>query len=482
MWALASIAVIIYVTLRIVKNPEELPIYAFILSSTLPAIVMGNWFAYGVKGDSIRFEYVVFILGVFLAFFSKKHRPPSRGVVGRAVLAMLLVNVATIFVSIYWRTKMGIGTTIRLLETYMFYFIVVRLTQRRHIAGLLNALITVTAAISGLFVVISVTNSRFLIRLINPPTLDVFSRAKVFEGNFFGDKISMVLTMYFVTPIMGAVTFFLALVKKKERFYYALLSLLFLVHTALSGERGYALMLLAGLLASVAALYLAGGGMKAGYRAAAIIICAASALYCLYAYTGFFGDRTQYMVSRLEKARAEQQSRDMLMGQVHAKEELSEGGAPAWIAGFGGYRKSRIAGIRRFQGGSTGYDVNGPILMILRYGVTGLAAIVILLLLAFRRTFSMLRRLPMTAEENAVVFGVLLWIVMVSLSSAFRGFEFSENFTFLSCFVILLGWSEVIWRDYGIARLNDGFAQGPAMVGCRTRASYGLRGDSGICR
>lgn len=467
MWALARLAVAIYVTVRIMKNPEEVPIYAFILSSTLPAIVMGNWFAYGPKGDSIRFEYVVFILGVFLAFFSKKNRPPSRTALGRAVLAMLLVNVATVFAAIYWHTKMGVGTTIRLLETYMFYFMVVRLTKRAHIPGLLNALIVVTAAACALFVVIAVTGSRFLIGLINPASIDVLSKARVFEGNLFGDKISMVLTMYFVMPVIGAVTFFLALVKKKKRFYYGLLSLLFLGHTVLSGERGYALMLLAGMLAAVAALYLAGAGMKAVYRAAALMVLAAAAAYSLYAYTGFFGKRAQYMVNRFESIRAEQKSEASLMGRINAEKELSENGALAWIVGFGGYRSSRIAGMRRFQGGNYGFDVNGPILMILRYGVTGLAAVVALLLLAFRKAFSMLRRMRMSAEENAVVFGVLLWIAMVSVSSVFRGFEFSENFTYLSFFVVLLGWSEVIYRDRGVARLHAGSTLGPAMARLR---------------
>lgn len=446
--------VIIVVILRILKKPEELAIYALIMSSTLPVIVHGNALAFGPKGTSVRFEYTLVFLGLFLAYISKwnKHYHHSRTTLSEAVFLMFLLYLASILVSMYWGSYIGIGITIQLLETYLFYFIIIRLTGRKHITKLINLMILVVAGVTGIMLLIAFTNSTTLINLINSSKFDVYYHAKEFGGQLWGKRLSILLSMYYITPIIGTLTFLLFFLKNKHRVYYGLLSLFFFINVISSGQKGYALITILGFLVVLFLLPIMGKYLprmgkyrKSKYHSAIImLILAVGVVYSMFMYSSIFRTRVEYLSYRFFAVQEQHQSIYQYSGALLAKEELSAGGLVAWITGFGGFKYPEL--------GSLGFDINGPILMIYRYGIIGLVLILFLLGVAFKKAWSMFLHIPMKPEETVVVIGVMMYISAGLLLCFFRGFLFSNNFNDLSSFVILLAWMEVIYRDYSIEK------------------------------
>ena len=97
--------------------------------------------------------------------------------------------------------------------------------------------------------------------------------------------------------------------------------------------------------------------------------------------------------------------------------------------------------------GDSGYDINGVMLMVYRFGIIGVLVWIFLLVRIFQLIGYMLRNINMSPEQLAVVVGVVAFLVMALVVSMFRGFPFSASIGYLSPFIILLAWMEVIYRD-----------------------------------
>jgi|GEM_PF-4974897 len=437
----------VVITLRVLRKPEELAIFALGLSSTLPVISQGYLLAYGRKGLAFRVEYVLVLLGIFLAVWGRLPcLPQYKSKLRTPVFLMFLIHVMTILVSLYWETPFGLGVTIRLLETFLFFFLFVRLTRREHIGKLVHAFIAVGAVVAGILLLTSITGNTSLYEFIFRYEVPI-EETRFYKQFYLGVGVPRIWLRYAdeFLPLAGVMVFLLFLLKREHKILYGLLSLMLFVRVVLSGQRFFSAVVIFGY---ILCLLLLSRIEYIRVRLPSILIIVLIFILitsALFVYVPVLRTRydllTQHFMNMPQDLSGERQ----YMGAVLAREELFAGGWFAWLMGFGGFVYGEI--------GWTGYDINTPILMIYRFGLVGLFAILFLLIRAFKLGWHMLNNLRMSPEELAVVVGVMLYIVTGLVGSFLRGFSFSENFQTLSGFIILLAWMEVIYRDSLVAQL-----------------------------
>lgn len=433
--------VIVAIILRIFKNPEELAIVALAISSTLPVITDGNALAFGPPRMNIRFEYTLVFLGLFLAFGKwARHYPPSHTPLNKAVRLMFLVYVISIPVCIYWGTPFGVRNVYRLVETYLFFFIIVRLTCRAHIPKLTNSMIIVGSIVAASLLLMTITQNPFLYKIMTGEAMWTAELAEVY-GQVLGQNIGWLRYSIGALPVVATMCFVLFLLKKKKRILYGSLDVLFLVQIVASGQRSSVLALLAGHLMALLILS-RNKHLQVNYASSFVMIFFVALIaFGLFAYTDILGARYQLLMYRTSKTIEWMSGEGQYMGHILTLNAINFGGWKAWLLGFGGVISGQIAPPRN-------YDINSPILMIYRFGLLGLSILLLMLWLAFRRALDMVINMDMLPEETAVVLAVIVYIAVWLPGSFIRGMAFSETFSMLSWFVLWLAWTEVIYRDY----------------------------------
>ena len=429
----------VVVIIRVLHKPEELSIYAWILGSSLPVITDGYLLAYGRKGFAFRLEYVVFFVGVFIYLFG--NLPPSpryKSNLRIPILLMFFIHLMAFPLAIYWGIPFGIAASIRLVETFIYFFIFVRLTRREHLTKLVHALIGIGAIISVILLVVSISGNTKLYEFI-------FSYDKPLEATRFYKQFFMGKELPRIwlnkgdesLPFWGVMSLILFVLKKKHRWFYAVLSLLFLVRILVSGQRSLMLIV---MLGPVLALLLLIKERRLRLRTSLYLMSAFSSVALLTRISPF----NQYYDLILQRASmtSEQMSVDFLYtGTRFALKILSSGGLTAWLFGFSGFIPIEI------DVGWNRLDINSPVLMVYRFGIVGLVIVLILLYRTFRLSSQMLKTVHMNPEETAIVIATILYIVIGLVGSMFRGFAFAYTFPSLSGFIILLSWIEVLYRD-----------------------------------
>jgi len=431
------------IAIRVVRKPEELAIFALILSSTLPVISQGYLLAYGSKGQALRLEYGLVIIGLFIVMANKIPPVPNyRSNLKLPVFLMFLVHLLSLFVSKYWANPFGVGIALRLVETFLFFFIFIRLTRREHIEKLVHAFIAVGAIVSAILLLISVTGNQSLYEIVY--TYDVAElpiRGFGYLYSYLGGQVPRIWLGYAdeFLPIAGIMAFTLFLLKDKKKMLYGTISLLYFTRLIASLQRSFTSI---GVLGAILAFYLLRRNGYLAIRVGSRLMGATFAVLIsglLFVYVPQLRLISSALAERFILTPESVFGERWSQGFILTASALSHEGWLAWMMGFGGLLYSEI--------GPTGYDINTPILAIYRFGIIGLAVILFLVLRAIKMAWRMLDRQRMTPEEVAVVIGLLLYVLFSLAGSIFRGFSLSENFQSLSGFVILLSWMEVIYRD-----------------------------------
>lgn len=437
------------IILRVWMKPEELIIYALIISSTFPSLVDGNILSVGQKHFFIRFEYILPALGFFLVAISENIRCTLWTTLEKAVLLMFMVHVASVPIAIYWGTPFGIGVSVRLLETFFYFFIIVKLTDRTHIPRLVHAFIGVGAIIAFVLLLMSVTGSPIIYKIITGGSM---GKAKLcaIGGQLFGQQIGWLNYSIHALPVVGSMVLLLFFIKERHKLFYGILYILFLVYLISCGQRRTVIGAFLGFSFVLIFLFKAkfiNSRFSFNLIAVLAIMVAISALFY---YSDILGARVDLLFARSENFTdqiAWQDSRQY-MGHVLAMERLHSSGLLGWLVGYSGFESSQI-------GGLAGYDISSPIFVIYRYGIIGIIVLILLLTLTLRQACLMLKNVRMIPEEIAVVFGVILYISLCVPMAFFRATVFAANFNKLSWFVILLGWMHVIHRDYAFQNAGN---------------------------
>lgn len=431
------------ITYRCVRKPEELAIFALILSSTLPVISQGYLLAYGSKGQALRLEYGLVMMGLMFVMAKKIPLVPNyKSYLKLPVFLMFVVHFISLPVSKYWGNPFGVGIALRLIESFLLFFIIVRLTRRKHIEKLVHAFIVVGAIVSAILLVISVTQNEYLYEIVyNYGVPHINTRGFDYNYSYLGKQLPKIWLGYAdeFLPIAGIMVFTLFLLKEKKKILYGSISLLFFVRLIASLQRSF---LSIAVLGAIFAFYIlrrngyltTKGGSRLMTTIFSVLIGGLLFVYVpqLRLISLALAER---FVSTSETIFGERWSQ----GFILASSALSHEGWLAWGIGLGGFLYSSI--------GPTGYDINTPILAIYRFGIIGLAVILFLVVRALKMAWRMLDSQRMTPEEVAVIIGVFLYTFFSVAGSLFRGFSLSEDFQSLSGFVILLSWMEVIYRD-----------------------------------
>jgi hypothetical protein len=435
-FSLTFIAVALY---RVLKHPEELAIFILILHSTFRVMVEGNAVAWGEKGSNIRFEYFLFFFAIYLFtryFYNPSFRTHSS--VMRALLALFLVHLASIALAYIWQVKIGFGVVIRQIETFAMVIVLVYLTKRQHVAKLLNAMLIIGGTISLTLLVLNITKNPQLYQLINGR--DMGGRLVSIGGEVLGADFGWLAYSINSLPILGCVAFVLFLLKKQHSLWYAVITLIIMLQSLASGQRSPNLVLIAGLALitfTIPVLYRSRVSItKLG------LIAGVMALVLFFAFTKSqaMSARLWLLLTRAESTYNGLQSDSQQVGHQLAMEQLNEDGVLAWLFGYSGFILTRTSG--RFS-----YDVNSPIVMVMKFGLIGSAILLYGLSVIFFKTLRMLMSQQNSPEEVAVLTGIVLFILIWLPGSFLRGSVFAENIRMLSWFGCWVAWMEVIDRD-----------------------------------
>jgi hypothetical protein len=435
-FGISFIAVALY---RVFKHPEELALFVLLLHSTFRLMVEGNAVAWGEKGSNIRFEYLFFFIALYI--FSRHVVLPEyrvQSAVVRALTALLVMNMISIPLAYLWGLKIGVGVAIRQLATYAYILILIHVTKRGHLPKLLNGMLVIAGIIAMVLLVLNVTKNPLLYQLINGR--DMEGRLVTIGGEVLGADFGWLAYSIHSLPILGCMAFILFLLKKRFSLWYGLIVMIILLQGLASGQRSNNLALIAGLLIVVATLPFLFRSRVGLSKLVMVTGAMALAVFLAFTESQAMSARLMLLLTRAQATYDGLQSDSQQVGHQLAMEQLEKDGPMAWMFGYSGFFLTRTMG--RFS-----YDVNSPIVMVMKFGLIGTALLLYGLILIFLKAVRMLLSGDHGAEEVAVLYGIFLFILIWLPGSFLRGSVFAENIRMLSWFGIWVAWMEVVDRD-----------------------------------
>lgn len=424
---------------RVLKHPEELAIFILILHSTFRVIVEGNAVAWGDKGSNIRFEYVLFALAIYL--FTRNYFNPLFRIhtpVVRTLYALLLVQMAAVPIAYFWRLQLGFGIYIRQIETFAMIIVLVYVTRRHHLPKLLNAMLIIGGIISLTLLILNVTKNPYLYQLINGR--DMEGRLVTIGGEILGADFGWLAYSIHSLPVIGCAAFVLFLVKKKNSLWYALITLVILLQSLASGQRSPVLGLIAGLFLIMITFPFLFRARVSVSKLALVVGALILSLFLLFTKSQALSSRLWLLMTRVERTYDGLQSDNQNVGHQLAMEQLNQDGALAWLFGYSGFYLTRTSG--RFS-----YDINTPIVMVMKYGLIGTVILIYGIALFFWKALRTLVTEPNSPEEVAILVSLILFILIWLPGSFLRGSVFAENIRMLSWFGCWVAWMEVAGRE-----------------------------------
>lgn len=437
---LAALAVLL--TLRLFKKPEELAIYALILSSTLPTITKGFWLAWGERGFAFRLEYFVFILAVFLAYYVKPYRfRKYNSNLTAPFLCMFFLHLFTYPISMYWGTNFGVSS-IKLIETFLYFFIIKNLTKREHLPKLLNLFVFVGLAVSCILLTISLTGSTNLYELFITRGLPPES-TRFYKQFYLGIGIPRIWiaggTDSYL-PVAGILAFSLCLLKREWQWLYGTAAVIMFVRILSSGQRSLSIMMLVGCLVTIGIISKYTGKRVQLSKIFYSTIVLLTVFVLMVLFIPELRERFDFLMMRWSYTEDELLYEDgTFSGAAIVWNKLNIHGIVAWLFGFGGFVSGEI--------GSSNHDINTPLMAVYKFGIIGLTLCFFLFYKVAQSVFYVLKHISLTAEELSIVIGVAVCLINFAGASFLRGFPLVENFHVLGTFIILTAWMEVVIRN-----------------------------------
>ncbi len=427
------------IALRIALRPEELAVFALILYSTFPAVTDSSPINLGSRGFTIRPQHIVLFLGVLLAFLQKREsaRVSYRSYLRWPVLIMLFIHLLAIPVAMYWNTGISPQGILTLLPSFLYFFIFTRLTRVQHIPKLVNAYILVGVIVSAGLLVTTLWPSSGLFAFVNSVPSDDYTRFSYYAG----ERMLRVWLSYAdgFLYVAGAMALVLLLTKPERQLWYGAAGLLILLRALVSGQRSFPLMTVGAYLLVVLLLVVARARSRSRLGQLVVLAVILGGAYLLVITVPALAMRWEFLQFRAGIETGLELGRGLPIGTRLAWQILSDAGVLAWLTGLGGFQA--------LDATPGGFDITTPLLMVFRFGFVGALALLFLLMRALGLVTFLLRRDDVTAAELAVAIGIGVKITIGLLESMLRTLVFSENFSYLAGFVILLSWAEVIYRD-----------------------------------
>lgn len=423
---------------RIVKRPEELAIVMLIVHSSFRVIVEGNAMAWGQKHANLRFEYILFFIALFL-LSRYRFRPEMthNSAIIRGAMLVFLIHLVSVPLSYYWQFKVGIGVTIRLLATFLYLVIIVHLTKREHLNKLVNAMMVVGALVAVVLLALVLTQNPTLYKLVNGKEMG--ERLATIDGHVFGANIGWFRYSFHALPVIGCMAFALFLLKS-NKLWYGSVTLLILVQSIASGQRSPVIAMGFGLILVSLALPLFHQVQKDYFTSIFSMFAILLVAVMIFSVSESMSSRFDLFLLRAASTEEGLKTDNQLMGHQIAMDQLEEGGTLAWLFGYGGFKSTRTRG--EFE-----FDINTPVVFILKYGLIGMLIISFYILMIAKKSLSLLQKVTLQPEELAILLSILIYILVWVANSFLRGSVFAENIRMLSWFVVWVAWMEVIDRD-----------------------------------
>jgi hypothetical protein len=423
----------------VLKHPAYLFLFAIISSSTLPFLVYGQILSLGgTAGANIRLEYILFLVFLFL-FLIRQAQTNIHTSLDLPVFVLVVVQCLSLVVALVKGYSFGIGPAIRLIESYIFFFLASRLTNREQIPGLMRWINIIAITVALAIVVTSLTGSRtFYTTLFTDNPNNV--QNTIFYGQFFrgaetprigygvGDPLLLMALLFSIAMIFFSTS---------HRGLYYFIILVITTRALISGQRFWIVWLaVAFLLTFVFLTYCRKREwIRLSIRNIIVIGLLALILFGLFSTQPSLSLKIDTLVNRSRNTIENIQSSTQTEGIYLAWHQLIT--APSgFITGFSPFRDDILV------------DINlGMLVTIYQYGVAGLIIMIWMLTASFIQGWKKLKSRLLRPEETALICTILIFILIQVGNGFIRGSVFNENGVSLILFSIMLGWVQTISRD-----------------------------------
>jgi hypothetical protein len=433
----------------VLKHPAYLFLFAIISSSTLPVLVYGQILSLGgTVGANIRLEYVLFLVFMFL-FLLRQAQTNIHTSLDFPIFVLVVVQCLSLVVAFLKGYSLGIGPAIRLIESYVFFFLASRLTTREQIPALMRWINIIAITVALAIVVTSVTGSRFLYATLftdNPNNV----QNTIFYGQFFRGAETPRIGYGVGDPLLlMAFLFSMAMIffgTRHKGFYY-LIILVVATRALISGQRFWIVWLVVAFLLTFAfsTYFRRREWISLSLRNLIVIGLLALILFGLFYTQSSLSIKIDTLVNRSRNTFQNIQSSSQTEGISLAWHQLVTDPS-GFITGFSPFRDDILV------------DVNfGMLVTIYQYGVAGLIVMIWMLTASFIQGWKKLKSRLLWPEETALICTILIFILIQVGNGFIRGSVFNENGVSLILFSIMLGWVQTISRN-GQKEFGEGLA------------------------
>jgi hypothetical protein len=423
----------------VIKHPAYLLLFAIISSSTLPVMVYGQILSLGgTAGSNIRLEYVLFLVFLLL-FLIRQAQTNLHTDLDLPIFVLVVVQFLSLVVALLKGYSFGIGPAIRLMESYVFFFLASRLTTRGQIPGLMRWINILAIAVALAIVVTSLTGSRSLYAILftdNPNNV----QNTIFYGQFFrgaetprigygaGDPLLLMALLFSIAMIF--------LSKRRQAFYYFII-LAVSIRALISGQRFWIVWLVVAFLLTFAlsTYFRKREWLRLTLRNFIVIGLLALILFGLFYTQSALSTKIDTLINRSQNTIQKIQSASQTEGISLAWNQLLSDPS-GFITGFSPFRDDIFV------------DINfGMLVTMYQYGVGGLIVMIWMLTASLIQGWKKLRSPQLRPEETALICTVMIFILIQVGNGFIRGSVFNENGVSLILFSIMLGWVQTISRD-----------------------------------
>jgi hypothetical protein len=433
----------------VLKHPAYLFLFVIISSSTLPVLVYGQILSLGgTAGANIRLEYVLFLVLLFL-FFLRQVQTNINTPLDIPIFMLVVFQCLSLVVALSKGYSFGIGPAIRLIESYVFFFLASRLTTREQIPGLMRWINIIAITVALAIILTSLTGSRSLYTTLftdNPNNV----KNTIFYGQFFlgaeTPRIGYVVgdPLLLMALLFGTAMIFLG--TRHKGFYYIII-LMVATRALISGQRFWIAWLVFAFLLTFAfsTYFRKKDWIRRSLRNFIVIGLLALILFGLFYTQSSLSIKVDTLVNRSRNTIQNIQSSSQTEGISLAWHQLLTDPS-GFITGFSPFRDEIFV------------DINfGMLVTIYQYGVAGLIVMIWMLTASFIQGWKQLKSRLLRPEEAALICAILIFILIQVGNGFIRGSVFNEDGVSLILFSIMLGWVQTISRD-GQKELEEGLA------------------------
>lgn len=441
-WWLRIVLLVVIGTIgvwTVLKHPAYLFMFAIISSSTLPVIVYGQILSLGgTAGANIRLEYVLFLVFLFL-FLIRQVQTNIHTSLDLPIFVLVVVQCLSLMVALLRGYSFGIGPAIRLIESYVFFFLASRLTNREEIPGLMRWINIIAITVALAIIVTSLTGSRSLYATLFTDTPNNVQNT-TFYGRFFqgietprigygvGDPLLLMALLFSIAMIFFGTRY--------KGFYYLIIFVV-TIRALISGQRFWIVWLAVAILLTFAfsTYFRKREWISLALRNFIVIGLLGLILFGLFYTQPWLSIKIDTLVNRSQNTLQNLQSPSQTEGISLAWQQLMTDPS-GFITGFSTFRDDVLV------------DINlGTLVTIYQYGVAGLIVIIWMLTASFIQGWRKLKSQLLRPEETALICTIMIFILIQVGNGFIRGNVFEGNGVSLILFSIMLGWVQTISRD-----------------------------------